>query len=242
MPVERYRYDPRTGSLFHIGETGEMPYEGNVPDLLNGKYTLQGTQLVNLDNPFIREQMGRSGITITRTMYPTGISVVTVSSEIAEGTLNTSSQRLASYSVVGDITVLSESGTEHTLSMEAASVTGFGQRLLTYVDANDIRHFESVTAGDEREAFLRELYGPTVEWATSEQYTASAIAGYIKNHGDRLIHEVRAAGGIRDASGVLQTTGSGIVRAIAQMARGGLTFRKDIVINATGDVRGLYEP
>lgn len=240
MPTYDYQYDPATGEAYLVSGDARSLYEGDVSDLLNGKYTLVGTTLRESSTGRIVDNFGAGPINISRYTDRGGNVVATVTGTIKAETLNAPGPRLAEYSISGDVTVLDHLGNERLVSVDASSITGFGQRLLVYQGEQGPQHYEAVTQGDEREAYIRDIYGDTARWASAREMTDAALIGYIGRNEDALVREIQRAGGIENEFGNLETTGSGIVRALASVARGTLTYNKTVYLNREGNIGSLY--
>lgn len=239
MAVETYRYEPDTGRTFLVSGDAEAEFLGDTTSLLNGGYRLAGNQLVDVSTGQL-VQLGSGDVTISRMTSTTGRVVVDVTSGITARSLNGPGGRMASYSITGDVTVMDQTGSEHVLSIDAASVTGYGQRLLTYADAEGVQRYEAVSYGDYQEQVIRDLYAESARWATAGEYTQAAIMGYIGRNERQLVRDIQRAGGMVDDFGQLQDSGSGIVRALASIASGSLNYSKSIRIRDSGQIGSLY--
>ena len=240
MASEEYSYDPESGQWYLVSGDASQLFEGDASTILNGKYVVSGTLIRDVETGRIAGNIGSGPITATRYTDAAGNVVVDLNSGISPATLNATGPRLASYRVAGDVTVLDHLGQEYSVHVDASSITGFGQRLLVYTGETGVQHYQAVTMGDEQEAAIRELYGDTARWATAREYSDAALIGYISRNESKLVDQIQRAGGMFDADGILQDTGSGIVRALVSIAQGKLSYSQGVRFSATGNFGSAY--
>lgn len=239
MPTEYYRYDPQTGETLLVSGDATSVFEGDITTLTNGAADFRGPTIYDpATGRIISTSFGP--VDITRNTSAGGKVVVTLTHDIEGASMNAESARLAAYNVNGDVTVMDHLGQERVMNISASSVTGLGQRMIVYKGDEGQNEYRAVTQGSDQEAEIQRIYGDTAKWASARQMTDAALIGYIgRNQGD-LVSEIEHAGGMRDEFGALQTGGSGIVRALASIARGTLSFSKAIYINAAGAIGNPY--
>jgi hypothetical protein len=171
-----------------------------------------------------------------------GKVVVDVGHEISGSALNVTGNRLASYTVSGDITVMDSVLGERTINVQASGVTGYGQRLLTYVDYAGVRQYEAVTMGDDNESEIRRIYSDSARWATPEEYSRAALMGYLRKQEGRSVNSISGVDGVQDVLDNLDRAGYEYVLPLAQITGGSLSFTRSFRINDAGQIGSLYGP
>lgn len=195
MPFTRYRYDPTTGNAYQVEGDNEALYGGSIKDLLNGQYTLVGTTVRNARGQIV-DNLGGGEVYISRYQYPNSPNtIVRLTSGISSDVLNAPSSRLASYNMTGEVTVLDVNGREHAIDVDMSSITGYGQRLMTYLDYGNVRRFEAVMEGDQQYQAIQKLYGATARWATSKEYVQAAVQGYMARNYQSTVAQIASDAG-----------------------------------------------